>query len=146
MNNEIGSLIKIYRKRKGYTQKQLGELTGIADSNIRKYENGRQKPKFETLVRIADALGIFVMDLMPDMYNITTMEPISDENELRKYTLNNMFDKLNEIGKDKVLDYTNDLTKIHEYRQEPSPGPGHDPAADPDPGGPEDPAEPGAEE
>ena len=44
-----GTKIKEIRKQKGLTQKQLGDLCGIADSNIRKYENGKQNPKIETL-------------------------------------------------------------------------------------------------
>ena len=51
-----GTKIKEIRKQKGLTQKQLGDLCGIADSNIRKYENGKQNPKIETLQKIADAL------------------------------------------------------------------------------------------
>ena len=60
----IGTKIKEIRKQKGLTQKQLGDLCGIADSNIRKYENGKQNPKIETLQKIADALGCDILDLM----------------------------------------------------------------------------------
>lgn len=59
-----GTKIKEIRKQKGLTQKQLGDLCGIADSNIRKYENGKQNPKIETLQKIADALGCDILDLM----------------------------------------------------------------------------------
>ena len=52
-----GTKIKEIRKQKGLTQKQLGDLCGIADSNIRKYENGKQNPKIETLQKIATALA-----------------------------------------------------------------------------------------
>ena len=45
----LGLKIKEIRKKRGLTQKQLGALCGIADSNIRKYENGQQNPKIETL-------------------------------------------------------------------------------------------------
>lgn len=58
-----GTKIKEIRKQKGLTQKQLGDLCGIADSNIRKYENGKQNPKIETLQKIADALGCSLITL-----------------------------------------------------------------------------------
>lgn len=65
--SHTGDLIRKYRKDKGLTQKQLGERCGIADSNIRKYENGRQNPKFETILKIASAL-----DRSPsDFYSIS---------------------------------------------------------------------------
>ena len=59
-----GTKIKEIRKQKGLTQKQLGDLCGIADSNIRKYENGKQNPKIETLQKIADALECSLMSLI----------------------------------------------------------------------------------
>ena len=58
MSTFTGDRIKKYRIEKKLTQKKLGELCGIADSNIRKYEAGNQNPKIETLQKIADALEI----------------------------------------------------------------------------------------
>lgn len=52
----IGERIKAARKAKQLTQKQLGELCGINEANIRKYESDRQRPKIETLEKIARAL------------------------------------------------------------------------------------------
>ena len=48
--------IKKIRKEKGFTQKKLGEKTGIAESTIRRYEIGLLNPKLETIKKIADAL------------------------------------------------------------------------------------------
>lgn len=45
------------QKRKRINSKKLGELCGISESNIRKYENGKQNPKIETIEKIAKALG-----------------------------------------------------------------------------------------
>lgn len=62
----IGSKIKEIRLSKGLTQKQLGERCGMADSAIRRYESDRGNPTEKTLSRIADALGVFVIDLLPE--------------------------------------------------------------------------------
>lgn len=59
----IGKEIRRFRLEKGLTQKQLGELCGMADSAIRKYESGKIIPKIETLKRIAQALGVDVYSL-----------------------------------------------------------------------------------
>lgn len=56
--NVIGERIRTIRKQKGLTQKALGELCGIAEPNIRKYELGKQNPKYGTLFKIADALKV----------------------------------------------------------------------------------------
>ena len=45
MPTYTGDMIRKYRTEKGLTQKKLGELCGIADSNIRKYESGNQTQK-----------------------------------------------------------------------------------------------------
>ena len=63
------TMIKKIRKEKGLTQKQLGDLCGIADSNIRKYENGKQFPKMETLQKIANALGVNLLELIDEFAN-----------------------------------------------------------------------------
>ena len=64
MPTYTGDMIRKCRTEKGLTQKKLGELCGIADSNIRKYESGNQNPKIETLQKIADALDIPVNRLL----------------------------------------------------------------------------------
>lgn len=45
------------RKESGYTQKELSERSGIAQSDISKLENGNANPSVKTLQRLATALG-----------------------------------------------------------------------------------------
>ncbi|MBR5129215.1 MAG: helix-turn-helix transcriptional regulator [Firmicutes bacterium] len=59
-----GENIKRIRLKKGLTQKQLGDLCGMADSAIRRYELGKANPKIETLKKIADALDVNVQELI----------------------------------------------------------------------------------
>ena len=46
------------RKQKGITQKELSELTGIAQGDISKMENGNANPSIKTLKRLASAMGM----------------------------------------------------------------------------------------
>ena len=64
----VGENIKRIRKEKGLTQKRLGELCGINEAQIRRYELGgkNSNPKLETLEKIASALSVEVYDLIPD--------------------------------------------------------------------------------
>lgn len=73
----IGERIKKTRKEKGMTQKQVAEQCGMADSAIRKYESGSQKPKLETLCKIAAALGV-----SPSF--LAGLDPLVDTPENRK--------------------------------------------------------------
>lgn len=45
------------RREKNLTQKDLSQLTGIAQGDISRIENGNANPSISTLVRIANALG-----------------------------------------------------------------------------------------
>ena len=60
----IGGFIAKKRIEKGLTQKQLGDLCGMADSAIRRYESDRGNPTEKTLKKIASALGIDPYSLM----------------------------------------------------------------------------------
>ena len=64
-----GNKIKEFRIKKGLTQKELGNLCGMADSAIRRYENGKANPKMETLQKIATALRCNISELLSDEHN-----------------------------------------------------------------------------
>ena len=64
----IGARIKAARTAVGMTQNEVGKLCDIDAANIRKYESGRQKPKIETVQKLADALDVplaLLMGLQP---------------------------------------------------------------------------------
>ena len=46
------------RKSTGITQKQLAEITGIAQGDISKLENGSANPSLRTLQRLAAGMGM----------------------------------------------------------------------------------------
>ena len=49
----LGEKIKFHRGLKGLTQKQLGDMTGIHEVSIRKYEANKIAPKRDQLEKIA---------------------------------------------------------------------------------------------
>lgn len=54
----IGGLIAEHRLKAQMTQDEVAVKSGIDSSNIRAYENGRGMPSIQSLVRIAEAMGI----------------------------------------------------------------------------------------
>lgn len=62
--SKIGDRIKKCRIARGLTQKELGKLCNMPDSQIRKYENGVIEPKNDTLARIADGLEVSIYALL----------------------------------------------------------------------------------
>lgn len=63
----IGENIKAFRTKKGLTQQQLADRTGLKDSAIRRYESGKIIPKTPNLHKIAKALDITIADLDEDL-------------------------------------------------------------------------------
>lgn len=94
----IGELIRLARKEKGMTQKQVAELCGMADSAIRKYESGSQTPKLKTLQRIATALGVSYWDLIPDLEPDEEEDPSIMEEILKDFPYQTEFGPMS--GKD----------------------------------------------
>ena len=45
------------RRASGLTQKQLSDITGIAQADISKLENGNANPSLRTLQRLANGMG-----------------------------------------------------------------------------------------
>ncbi len=53
----LGNAIKQARRRKHLTQEQLGELVGVQKAQISKIENSVKNARFETILKVFDALG-----------------------------------------------------------------------------------------
>lgn len=60
----IGENIKRIRLQRGLTQAELGNLIGISDSMVRRYELGIRTPKIDKLQKIAYSLGVNVEALL----------------------------------------------------------------------------------
>lgn len=65
MNREcVGSFIRAKRKEKGLTQKQLGDMIGLSDRAVSRWENGIGLPDVEILLPLSEALGVTVDELL----------------------------------------------------------------------------------
>lgn len=54
----ISKNIAKYRKQKGYTQEKLGEILGVTNQTVSKWESAVSMPDVMLMPKIADALGI----------------------------------------------------------------------------------------
>ena len=100
MGEKMSVKEKIREKRieKGYTQKKLSELCGIAESTIRQYELGKKNPKLETVERIATALEFPV-------YVFLEKVQLDDS----KQRLLAYYEKLNETKRKELLEKAEEL-------------------------------------
>lgn len=54
----IGKRLTSARKRKGYTQERLAELTGLSIKMISAAENGHKAMRPENIIRMSECLGV----------------------------------------------------------------------------------------
>lgn len=60
---ELGKLLKLTRQQKGLTQEQLAETLSVTTSAISKWENGKNLPDTDMLLKIALTLNLSIEDL-----------------------------------------------------------------------------------
>ena len=60
----IGVNFAILRREKNLTQEKISELTEISQQYLSDLERGKRNPTIKTLKKIADALGVPLLDLM----------------------------------------------------------------------------------
>lgn len=62
----LGDRIKHFREEKNVTQEVLSEKVGLSRENINRFESGSKRPSLDTVVNLANAIGISVDDLLVD--------------------------------------------------------------------------------
>lgn len=140
IDESIGYYIKKYRKEKGLTQSQLGELLDVSQAMIAQYEKGMRHPKIETLRKIAFALDVKLADFLEanqtlidesedgikdtlikdtegSLYrHISTSVSVFNNNSHQNF--DDVIEKLNllnTLGQTKAIEYITDLTEQKKY-------------------------------
>lgn len=80
LQETLSQNIKLYRKGK-FTQETLAEKIGVSSQNINNIEGKRRFPRTDTLVKIADALGVEVYQLFVPQNTTPIVIEENDENE-----------------------------------------------------------------
>ena len=70
MSKSINENILEFRKAKGFTQAELGELLGVTNQTVSKWETGLSMPDIMLLPEIAKVLGVS----LDDLYGIETLK------------------------------------------------------------------------
>ena len=55
--------LRTLRRRRGWTQDQLAEASGVGSATIARIEGGGAVPRVSTMTRIAQALGVRIPDV-----------------------------------------------------------------------------------
>ena len=91
--------LKILRKKRNLTQKDVADAIGITFQTYSYYETGRTKPTPETLCKLADFFDVTVDELLgrsPQLF---------DDARVPKTEVQDLFDRLNIVDQGRVLGY-----------------------------------------
>lgn len=80
--------LRLLRTRSGLTMKELAAKVGVTESAVGQWETGKRTPKYEMLLKLAEALDCSVADIMA-----------GEPQERQKSELDRKFEALDEHGK-----------------------------------------------
>ena len=84
---KIGKFISENRKRKGLTQEQLGNILGVSNKTISRWENGNYMPDLSLLIPLSETLDISLNELLNGEY-ITEDKIMTTTEKSLKDTIN----------------------------------------------------------
>lgn len=139
----MGEIIKRNRQRLHLSQEALGEQLGVNKAAVQKWESGRVKNlKTTVIIELAEIFDISPSELMgwgsrPTEEQIQAWDEASNPKladnvklilEIEKsfgkpsVEMLNQFNELNDIGKEKAIEYVSDLTDNEKYTEKNTPG------------------------
>lgn len=75
----FGERLRLLRKEKGVTQKNLGKVMGITDQAISHYEKGKRFPDTKMIRKLADYFNVSTDYLLGNSYEKITVEGLKEE-------------------------------------------------------------------
>ena len=63
----LGRRIRLLRSRRGWTQQQLADMTGIGRVHVSELENGKREAGLKMLEKLAGSFEIAVSDLLREI-------------------------------------------------------------------------------
>jgi transcriptional regulator with XRE-family HTH domain len=96
--------IRRIRKKKGWSQKELGDIIGSHLSHINRIETGKYKPSLDVLKKIADSLEVSLDYLVSDKEEEFKEVKIEDKNMAERIKLLNTLEPEDRQAVIRVID------------------------------------------
>lgn len=126
----VGEKIRELRRLNNFTQEQLGDILGVKKVTIQKYENGSIKNlKQSTITKLSETFNVspsVFLNETPDFDKKVGKQRIFELKEevlaIERFQKNygsdvievvRIFNELNNTGKERVLQYLEDMSKIY---------------------------------
>ena len=119
----LGEYIKAYREAHGESQRSFAVRCGLSNTNISFLERGINPntgkpiaPDVLTLQKIANAIGVSVHDIIASTDDFAIdLIPVRTFSDDAESILTAWTEKLNDAGKDKLIDYVEMLLENPKY-------------------------------
>lgn len=110
MNYTTGDVIKFLRKRAGMSQEELGAVLGVKRGTVQKYENNSIALGIDTIKALSIQFQVLpYIFVFPEAFETEAILELERERTQKILKLNN-------TGKQKVMEYLDDIYLIDMYR------------------------------
>lgn len=116
----IAKKLKSLRERSGLTADQVGALVGKSGKTVNAWENNRGQPDAELLMLLCDIYNVTdVLAEFRENKKTTKKAPTDNFNESdkRKKRLMDNYDHLNDLGKDRLVEHSEDMLCNEKYTE-----------------------------
>jgi transcriptional regulator with XRE-family HTH domain len=100
----FGRNLSRFRKEKGLTQEDLVKQSGVAISQIRRYEADKSSPTLEVVTRLAKALGVSIDELAFDKMTGIAATKLMDRELLEQFEMVSALDEEEREAVKKILE------------------------------------------
>lgn len=121
--SEMGDRIRSLRKKFGMTQKELADKLGVTKTIVNRYESGTikniKRSSIEIMCNLFNTSASYLLgieELEDSLAKETKLiEQIQEFYGKEAVDLLELFTRLNEAGKQKVISYADDMTENQKY-------------------------------
>ena len=108
----IASVLKRLRAEQGMTADEVGEIIGKSGKTVSGWENARSQPDADLLLKLCEIYKVEnILDTFSEIKR--NVKPIESKDDTQKILHN--YHLLNDSGKEKLLEYSEDLIGNAKY-------------------------------
>lgn len=100
----FGKNLSRFRKEKGFTQEDLVKKSGVAISQIRRYEADKSSPTLAVITRLAKALGISIDEMVFDKDKGIAASRLMDRELLEQFEMISILEEEERQAVKKILE------------------------------------------
>lgn len=117
----FGKNLARFRKEKGLTQEDLVKMSGVAISQIRRYETNKSTPSLDAITKLVDVLGVSIDEMVFDRSTDIARKKFIDRELLEQFEAISSMDESEKHTVKKILESVivrNQVEKIISPRAE----------------------------